>query len=291
MIIRLNRFLAECGIASRRKSDLLIEEGRVSVNGNIVLEVGVKIETDTDKILVDGELVKPESKVYFLLNKPHGTVTTTKDERNRNTVVNLIKTKHNIFPVGRLDYNTTGVLFLTNDGEFTNYLTHPVNKVPRVYQVTLDKPLEIEHKEKLITNVYLDKRKSKFINLEYPSRTSFKIVNVTCEEGRNHFVKRMFALFGYDVKKLHRISYAGVGLGPMKPGEYREMSEKEISSLMKRLTKKPEADKKNEKKIIKASDDKKTNGKAGKKVQNNDRNSKKEKINSRRSSGKFRSKK
>ena len=289
MIVRLNRYLAECGIASRRKSDLLIEEGRVSVNGNVVLEVGVKIDTDNDKILVDGETVKQEKKVYYLLNKPHGTVTTTNDERDRNTVVGLIKTKYNIFPVGRLDYNTTGVLLLTNDGEFTNFLTHPRNQVPRVYQVTLDKPLEAEHKEKLADNVYLDGKKSKFINLEYPNRTSFKIVNVTCEEGRNHFVKRMFGIFGYEVKKLHRISYAGIGTGTLKHGEYRDMDEKEITAIKKRLSKKPEN--KTEKKNAKKSE-KKSVFKNGKKSVNKieKKDPEKGKINSRRNSGKFRSK-
>lgn len=230
--IRLNRYLSECGIASRRKSDLLIEEGRVSVDGKIILDLGVKIEPSLQKISVDGETIKPEKKVYYLLNKPHGTVTTTSDEKARKTVLNLIKTRHKIFPVGRLDYDTTGVLFLTNDGDFSNFVTHPKNKVKRIYQVTLDRPLEIEHREKLTNNVILDGRKSKFIKIEFPVKESFKIVNVTCEEGRNHFVKRMFSVFGYQVKKLHRISYAGIKLGGLKSAQWRELSEKEVNSIV-----------------------------------------------------------
>lgn len=231
MLIRLNRFLAECGVASRRNSEEYISEGRVTVNKKIVMDLATKIDPDVDKVHVDGELLRQEDKVYYLLNKPTGIITSTKDEKNRPTVVNLIKSRHKIFPIGRLDFNTTGTLLLTNDGDFSNLITHPKNKVPREYLVTLDKDLEKEDKEKLVQFVYLDKKKSKFIAISYPTRNNFKTVVVTCEEGRNHFVKRMFSLLGYTVKKLHRLSFAGISVGNLEAGHYREMSKSEIDKI------------------------------------------------------------
>ena len=148
MIVRLNKYLSECGVASRRKSDLLISEGRVKINGNIVFEMGAKVDTNKDEVLIDGEKLIARKKVYYILNKPKGVITSTSDEKNRTTVVDLIPTKEKIFPVGRLDFNTTGVLILTNDGNFSNHLTHPKNGIEREYEVKIDKPLDREDKEK-----------------------------------------------------------------------------------------------------------------------------------------------
>ncbi len=173
MIVRLNKYISECGIASRRKSDELIYDGRVSVNGNIVLELGTKIDTDTDQISIDGEYLKTRKKVYFLLNKPKGVITSTTDDKKRTTVTDLINTKEKIFPVGRLDFNTTGVLLLTNDGELTNFLTHPKNGFEREYEVLLDKPLELEDRLQLLKGVYIDKRKSVFTKIEFPKKNNF----------------------------------------------------------------------------------------------------------------------
>ena len=161
MKVRLNKYLAECGVASRRKSDELIAEGRVTVNGNIILELGTKIDTDNDEISIDGEKLKVQSKVYYILNKPKGIITTTSDDKKRKTVVDLIKTNKKIFPVGRLDFNTTGLLLLTNDGEFSNYLTHPINGIEREYEVKLDKELSKQDREKLTKGIYLDRKKKK----------------------------------------------------------------------------------------------------------------------------------
>ncbi|KAB2843945.1 MAG: rRNA pseudouridine synthase, partial [Melioribacteraceae bacterium] len=132
----MNKFLSECGIASRRKSEELILQGRVSVNGNIVLDLATQINIEKDIVQLDGEKIKSAGKVYFLLHKPKGFITSTSDEKDRRTVVELINTKEKIFPVGRLDFNTTGVLLLTNDGEFSNFITHPRNKIPREYIAT-----------------------------------------------------------------------------------------------------------------------------------------------------------
>ena len=139
---RINKFIAESGITSRRKAEELILQGRVSVNNKVIIELSYRINPDRDEVFIDGERVKTVKYAYYLLNKPKGTISTTNDEKNRKTVVDLINTKEKIYPVGRLDYNTTGVLLLTNDGDFSNLLTHTKNKVPKIYEVKLDKPLD-----------------------------------------------------------------------------------------------------------------------------------------------------
>jgi len=233
MKVRLNKYLSECGVASRRKSDSLIADGRVSVNGNLIIELGAKVDPDIDQIFIDGEKLKAQKKVYFLLNKPKGVITSTSDEKNRTIVTELIKTREKIFPVGRLDFNTTGVLVLTNDGEFSNFLTHPKNGIEREYEVILDKPLEKEDKIKLLKSVYLDGRKSKFTQISFPKRNNFTVVNVVTVEGRNHFVKRMFDSVGYRVRELSRIRFGEMTLKNLTKGSYRTISIKEIKQLRK----------------------------------------------------------
>jgi len=233
MKIRLNKFISECGIASRRKSDELIEQGRVEVNGKIIMDFGIKVDPDADEILVDGEKIHQQRKVYFLLNKPRRVITSTADEKQRKIVVDLIKTNFKIFPVGRLDYDTTGALILTNDGEFTNKLLHPKNKFPRVYIAALDKPLEKEHREKLQKGVYIEGGRGKFDKIRFTSKTSYSIVEVTVSEGRNHFVKNMFSKFGYNVKKLHRSSYAGLSADALNPGQYIKLEKEDVYKLIR----------------------------------------------------------
>ncbi len=228
MKVRLNKYLAECGVASRRKSDELITEGRVTVNGNIILELGTKIDPDNDEISIDGEKLKVQSKVYYILNKPKGIITTTSDDKKRKTVVDLIKTNKKIFPVGRLDFNTTGLLLLTNDGEFSNYLTHPRNGIEREYEVKLDRELSKQDREKLTKGIYLDRKKSKFTQITYPKRNNYFFVKVVTVEGRNHFVKNMFSKLGYNVKELNRSRYGKFTLKNLQRGEYRELTLKEI---------------------------------------------------------------
>ncbi|RMD49417.1 MAG: rRNA pseudouridine synthase [Ignavibacteria bacterium] len=232
MKIRLNKYLSQCGLASRRKSEELIEQGRVEVNGKVVIELGATVDPEKDEILVDGEKIKPEKKVYFILNKPKNVVTTTVDEKHRRTVVDLINTDKKIFPVGRLDYDTTGILLLTNDGEFANRLLHPKNNFKRTYIATLDKSLEVEDKLKLLKGIFIQGGRGKFDEIKYPKKNNFKIVEVTVSEGRNHFVKNMFLKLGYQVKKLHRKYYAGLTADNMKQGEYRKLSDSELKSLL-----------------------------------------------------------
>lgn len=231
MIIRLNKYLAECGIASRRKAEQLITEGRVVVNKNVIYELGTKINTETDVIFIDGQKLAIKRKTYFLLNKPKGVITSTKDEKNRVTVVDLIKTNYSIFPVGRLDYNTTGLLILTNDGELSNYLTHPSNKIEREYEVFLNEPLTKEDREKLTSGIILDRKKSKFEKISFPKKNNYKLMRVVTVEGRNHFVKRMFSSLQYRVEELSRIRFGNLKIGNLKKGESRLLSEKELEIL------------------------------------------------------------
>ncbi len=232
MNLRINKYLSECGIASRRKSEELVEQGRISINGKIISDLSVKIDTEKDVVAVDGEKIKFEDRVYFILNKPKGFITSTSDEKDRKTVIELIKTDKKIFPVGRLDYNTTGLLLLTNDGDFSNKMTHPSNRIIREYKATLDKPLEEKDRERLSKGIILDNRKSRFNSIEFKEIKNWKKVNVTTVEGRNHFVKRMFSSLGYNVKSLERIKFGNFQLGKLRPGEYMEIKKKEIEKYI-----------------------------------------------------------
>jgi len=231
-MIRLNKYISECGIASRRKADELITEGRVTVNGKTVVSLGTKVSEDKDTVAIDGEALRIERKVYYLLNKPRSVITSTSDEKGRRTVVDLINTNAKIFPVGRLDYDTTGLLLLTNDGEFTNYLLHPKNKIQRVYSVLLDKPLDVSDKQKLLRGIFLDKKKSKFQSVNILDNKTFKRVKVITVEGRNHFVKNMFGILGYRVKKLERIKFGPFNIENLKRGSYIKLSKYDIDKLL-----------------------------------------------------------
>lgn len=231
MKVRLNRYLAECGIASRRKSEEYIKEGRIDVNGRTVIDLAFTIDTEKDIIQFDGERIKQQKKVYFLLNKPKGFITSTEDEKGRKTVLDLIDTKQKIFPVGRLDYDTTGVLLLTNDGDFANFFTHPGNKVSREYKATLSRPLEEEDKMKLLKGITLDRRKSRFDEVKFASKNTREIVFVKTVEGRNHFVKNMFAALGYFVNKLERIGFGGLQTTGIPKGGYVKLSYEEIKRI------------------------------------------------------------
>jgi 23S rRNA pseudouridine2605 synthase len=237
MEVRLNKFLAECGIASRRKAEEYITQGRVTINGKTVMDLATKIDEDTDTVALDGEKIKTMKKVYYVLNKPKGVVTTTDDEKGRMTVIDLIKTNVRIFPIGRLDYNTTGVLLLTNDGDFADFLLHPKNQVPREYLASIDKPLSEEHRFRLLNGVMVDNKQSRFKSISYPAKNNFAKVLVVTDEGRNHFVKNMFACLGYTVKTLHRKKYAGITADNMSPAGYRELTKSEIAGVFKKYKK------------------------------------------------------
>jgi len=233
-LIRLNKYLAMCGIASRRKADELIQQGRVAVNGEVITQLGIKIDPRKDKVTVDGKPVKPEEKfVYIVLNKPKDCITTVKDEKGRRTVLDLVKVKQRIFPVGRLDRNTTGVLLLTNDGELAYRLMHPKYKVEKAYKVEIDKPIKPEDIEKLKRGIMLDGRKTEACDIYILPDSDRKELGITIHEGRYRQIRRMFERLGYKVRKLHRVSFGGITVSGMKRGEWRYLTEKEIRKLKK----------------------------------------------------------
>ena len=227
---RLQKVIAQAGIASRRKAEELIKEGKVKVNGQVVTELGTKV-TGKEEIEVDKKLIEKETKEYYLLNKPRGVITSTSDEKGRKTVIDLIPTNARIYPVGRLDYDTTGAILLTNDGEFANILTHPTNKIDKVYLAKLEGIIKGEQINKLKEGILLEETtvkasrvKLKKINPE----TNTCMVEITIHEGKNHQVKRMFESVGYPVKKLTRERIAIFQLEGLKSGEYRKLTPKEV---------------------------------------------------------------
>ncbi len=232
---RLQKRIAKSGYASRRKAEELILAGKVLVNGKVVTELGTKVSIK-DKIEVEGNLLEKEELVYYLLNKPRETVSTSSDELSRKTVVDLIETDKRIFPVGRLDYDTTGLLLLTNDGELTNILTHPRSNVPKTYLAKLDKVLEMEDFFKIKEGVLIDGKKVRVKHLKIKKKDKKKntcFVEITITEGRNHIIKRLFENLHYDVIKLTRTHYAGLDLGTLLSGEYRTLTRKEVQDLLK----------------------------------------------------------
>jgi 23S rRNA pseudouridine2605 synthase len=232
MLIRINKYLADSGAASRRKAEEFINEGRVEVNGRIITDLSVKIDPDKDEVTLDGERLKQKKHIYILMNKPPGVVTTTSDERKRKTVLDLLEFREKVYPVGRLDYNTTGVLILTNDGDFANLIAHPRNHVPRIYEVRLNRPLLPDDRDKLLKGIYLDTGKGKFTEIKFPKNGDFTRVEVTSVEGRNHFVKNMFGALSYTVTALNRKSFAGL-TADIPVGAYRYLTETEIDGLIK----------------------------------------------------------
>ena len=229
MLIRLNKYIADSGIASRRKAEEFILQGRVGVNNKIITELGFRVNDENDIVTVDDEKINLKKHLYYLLNKPKGVVTTTDDDKKRETVVDPINVNERIYPVGRLDYNTTGVLLLTNDGDFANLLTHPGNKVPKEYEVKLDKGLLEEDRIRLLKGINIDDRKSTFIKVS--TDATKKNITVTAVEGRNHFVKKMFEALDYRVNSLNRTSYAGIRAN-IPVGDYRNLTQAEINHIL-----------------------------------------------------------
>ncbi len=232
-LIRINKFIAESGFASRRKAEEYITQGRVTINGKVVKTLSTKVDPLNDVVYVDDVKLKKKEKVYYLLNKPKGVITSTDDERKRRTVVDLIDTREKIFPVGRLDYNTTGILLLTNDGDFSNQLTHPSYKVDRVYIAQLDRDLKESDKNKLLTGVYFDRKRSMFTKISFVEEKNFSLVKVVTVEGRNHFVKNMFSSLGYKVRELQRESFGKFNTKGIPSGNYKILTKREIEKLIK----------------------------------------------------------
>ncbi|HLP04478.1 MAG TPA: pseudouridine synthase, partial [Paludibacter sp.] len=230
--VRLNKFLANAGICSRREADEYIQAGVISVNGEIVTEMGVKV-LPTDKIMFHDQTVRSERKVYILLNKPKDCVTTSEDTHDRLTVLDLVKNacSERIYPVGRLDRNTTGVLLLTNDGDLASKLTHPKYDKKKIYHVTLEKPLEKEDFDTIMTGVALDDTTIAADALEFVKEGDLKQLGIEIHSGQNRVVRRIFEKLGYKIIRLDRVFFAGLTKKNVPRGKYRFLTEREISML------------------------------------------------------------
>lgn len=236
---RIAKVIANSGYCSRRKAEEFILKGKVRVNGELVNEMGLKVNPN-DTITINGDSIKREEKEYYLLYKPALVVTTTSDEKGRKTVVDLIDTDKRIYPVGRLDYDTTGALLLTNDGELTNLLIHPKNEIDKVYIAKVEGILTNDDVKTLEKGVLIDGKKtsrSKVKIRKIDKNKNTCIVELTIHEGRNHQVKKMLSQVGHEVIKLKRESFAGLDVKNMNAGEYRKLTIKEVKKLYNEVTK------------------------------------------------------
>lgn len=230
--IRLNKFIANSGVCSRREADTLIQAGVVTVNGEVVTELGTKVNIYEDDIRFNGERLKGEDKVYIVMNKPKGYVTTASDPHAEKTVIDLVKgCKSRVYPVGRLDKNTTGVLMLTNDGEIAERLTHPSYDKKKIYQVALDKELSREDYEKILSGVILSDGEVRADELEFIDESDHRKLGIEIHSGKNRIVRRIFESFGYTVKALDRVYFAGLTKKGLKKGEWRYLTEGESNIL------------------------------------------------------------
>ncbi len=230
--IRLNKYLSNAGICSRREADVLIKTGVVTVNGKIVTEMGYKVKPG-DVIQYDGETINAETKRYVLLNKPKGFITTMDDPLGRKTVMQLVKKacKERVYPVGRLDRETTGLLLLTNDGDLAKKLTHPRYKAKKIYQVELNKNVNPADLKKLLDGVLLEDGTSRFDAADFIDDENSKQVGVELHSGKNRIVRRTFEALGYKVVKLDRVMFAGLTKKDLPRGRYRHLSEREVGFL------------------------------------------------------------
>lgn len=231
---RLQKVIAQSGYTSRRNAEKLILEKKVKVNGKIISELGTKVD-NKDIIEVEGKMLeKNDNKVYILLNKPRGVISSAKDEKGRKTVVDLIDTDLRIYPIGRLDYDTTGLLILTNDGVLANRLMHPKNNVPKTYLAKVKGLLDKNSIDKLKNGVIVDGKKVEIVEFKIKKKDLEKnmtYISITIIEGRNHIVKNLFKELGFLVEKLTRTNYAFLDIKDLKSGEYRYLTIKEVKKL------------------------------------------------------------
>lgn len=228
---RIQKIISSSGYCSRRKAEELIKNKKVAVNGQIITELGIKVDSN-DVITVNGKKIKQEKKEYILLYKPRGVVSTTKDEKGRKTVLDLIDTECRLYPVGRLDYDTSGLLLLTNDGELTNKLIHPKNKIQKVYIVKINQKVNPQTVKKLNTGVIVDGEKFKADHVKIKTLNKTKtIIEITIHEGKYHQVKKMIEAIGYKVDSLKRERFAFLDLKGLTSSQYRHLTLKEVKKL------------------------------------------------------------
>ena len=234
--VRLQKYLANCGIASRRKAEELITSGKISVNGEVIAELGTKINPSKDKVVYNGKEVKVEEEhVYILLNKPIGYVTTAKDQFGRDSVMDLVKVKERVVPVGRLDMYTSGVLILTNDGDFVYQVTHPKHEIEKTYTVTIKGIVTDKEVERLRKGIRIDDyitKEAKVKILKTDEEKSQSRLEITIHEGKNRQVRKMCEAIGHKVLALHRSKIAGIGVKDLSLGKWRYLSKEEVNKIL-----------------------------------------------------------
>jgi len=233
--IRLNKFISNAGICARRKADDFIKAGKVEVDGKVVNEMGYRV-MPTQEVKFEGKLVKSyQKKVYVLLNKPKNFITTTSDEKDRKTVMDLVKgaSTERLYPVGRLDRNTTGLILLTNDGDLAQKLSHPSKEVKKLYMVKADKAVTLAHLEQLASGVKLDDGMANADEVAYADDHDKSIIGIQIHSGKNRVVRRMFEALGYSVDKLDRVMFAGLTKKDLPRGKWKHLNDREIGLLMR----------------------------------------------------------
>ena len=230
--IRLNKYISNSGICSRREADVFIKAGSATVNGKVITEMGYKVKID-DEVRFDSSLINPETKRYVLLNKPKNYITTMDDERGRKTVMDLIinATKERVYPVGRLDRQTTGLLLFTNDGEMAKKLTHPKHNVRKLYHASLDKKLAMKDLQKISENFVLEGKMVFVDAISYIENQSKTEIGIEIHSGRNRIVRKIFEHFGYKVKKLDRVIFSGLTKKNLPRGNWRHLTQQEVNNL------------------------------------------------------------
>ena len=232
-MVRLQKAIADSGFCSRRKAEEYIVKGKVFVNGERITELGSKVEGN-EELIVDGNAISKQDKEYYILYKPRGVISSTKDDKGRKTVVDFFSSNKRLYPVGRLDYDTTGIILLTNDGEFANMMLHPKNKIPKVYIAKLEGIIDGYSIKKIKSGVVIDGIKCTPDRVKLKSadkKSNTCIVEITIHDGRNHEVKRIFESAGYNVIKLKRESIAFLTLQGLSSGEFRKLTIKEVKQL------------------------------------------------------------
>ena len=232
-MIRLQKAIADSGFCSRRKAEEYIAAGKVTVNGKIVDELGTKVD-EKDEIIVDGNAIGYQEKEYYVFYKPRGVICSTNDDKGRKTVLDYFESNKRLYPVGRLDYDTTGIIFLTNDGEFTNMILHPKNKIPKLYIAKLNKIIDGYSINKIKAGIIVDNYKCTPDRVKLKSvdkKANTCIVEIVIHDGRNHEVKKIFESVGYDVLKLKRESIGFIDLTGLTSGKYRKLTPKEVKQL------------------------------------------------------------
>jgi len=237
--MKLNAYIAHAGVCSRRNAIELIKNGHVTVNNELVLVPSYDV-LNSDQVAVDGKPIQAEQMIYILLNKPRGYITTVSDEHGRRTVVDLLKgiPPVRIYPVGRLDYESSGLLLLTNDGDLAFRLSHPSFQIQKIYQVTVDKDLPEVVLRKILKGVSLEDGRLQVDDIRYCSKKSGRCVQIALHSGRNRIIRRLFAALGYEVKSLERVAYAGISARELKRGLWRYLKPHEITHLNKLVVRK-----------------------------------------------------